>query len=388
MSFLTINLKFLKEENKICSRSILDTTIPGISFDENGECQFCKVYDEMDKLYPLGENTQTKLELLIEKIKKDGKTKRYDCIVGVSGGTDSTYTLYLAKKYGLRPLAVHFDNGWNSKLAVKNIKNICEKLDVALITYVVDWEEFKNLQIAFLKASTPDAEIPTDVGIHATLIKTALKEKVKYILNGHSFRTEFVMPIGWTYMDGRYIKDVNKRFNGTKLKTFPNFTVSDVVYYNFIKGVKVIPILNYFDYQKSEAKKILEKEVDWEYSGGHHHESIYTHFFQSYYLPKKFNIDKRKTELSAQILSGHLTREEALKEIAEPYPYKKEVVEYTISKLGLSQEDFDKILHQPVKSFKDYKTYYPIIQLMKSPIYIATQLNLLPKLLYYKFFEA
>ena len=342
----------------------------------------------MDRLYPLGEVGKARLEVLINKIKKAGKKNRYDCIVGVSGGTDSTYTLYLAKQFGLRPLAVHFDNGWNSKLAVKNIKNVCEKLNVELYTYVVNWEEFKKLQLSFLKAATPDAEIPTDVGIHATLIKTAIKENVKYVLNGHSFRTEFVMPIGWTYMDGKYIQQVNKQFNGAKLKTFPNFKLWNLFYSSFIKGIKVVPFLNYFDYQKSEAKKVLEKEVNWEYSGGHHHESIYTYFFQSYYLPKKFGIDKRKTELSAQILSGHISREEALKEIEQSYPYKQEVVDYTLNKLGLEASEFDEILQLPVKSFKDYKTYYPFIQLMKVPIYVATKLNLLPKLLYYKFFEA
>jgi N-acetyl sugar amidotransferase len=377
----------LKKAIQVCSKTVLDTTIPGIRFDEEGVCQFCSVFEELDKLYPLNNEGQQALGQLVEKIKAAGKGKRYDCIVGVSGGTDSTYTLYLAKKLGLRPLAVHFDNGWNSKLAVRNIKNVCEFLDVDLYTYVVDWDEFRNIQISFLKASTPDAEIPTDVGIHATLIKTAAKENVHYVLNGHSFRTEFMMPIGWTYMDGRYIKDVNRTFNKTSLKSFPNFTLLDLVYYSFIKKIKVVPFLNYVDYSKETAKQLLKEKVNWEYSGGHHHESIYTRFFQSYYLPHKFGIDKRKTALSAEILSGQRDRNDALEILKKEYSYDPEVVEYVIGKLGLSKQEFENIKALPIKSFKDYNTYYPLIQRMKFPIRLATRLKLLPSVLYYKYFE-
>lgn len=373
-------------QERICSRSVLDTTIPGIRFDENGESQFCRIYDELEKLYPIGTGKESRLNELVAKIKKAGKNKKYDCILGISGGTDSVYTLYEAVKLGLRPLAVHFDNGWNSKIAVRNIKNACKKVNVDLYTYVVDWEEFKDIQISFLKASTPDGEIPTDVGIHATLIKTAAAENVKYILNGHSFRTEFVMPIGWTYMDGKYIKSVQKKFGKKRLKSFPNFTLSNMIWYNIIRGIKVIPFLNYFDYEKAKVRKVLESEMDWEYYGGHHHESTYTKFFQSYYLPKKFNIDKRKTELTAMILSGHITRDNALKEIQNnPYVFEQEVVDYTSSKLGLSAVEFDEIFKRPVKSFRDYPTYYPMIKAMKPFVKLAARLNLIPRLLYFKF---
>lgn len=370
----------------ICSRSVLDSTIPGIRFNENGECQFCAIYDELEKLYPLGEDRLRQLEPLLAKIRSAGKNKKYDCVVGVSGGTDSMYTLYQAVKLGLRPLAVHFDNGWNSITAVKNIKNGCEKLKVDLYTYVVDWEEFKDLQVSFLKASVPDGEIPTDIGIHSTLIKTAAKEKIRYVLNGHSFRTEFVMPIGWTYMDGKYIRSVQKRFGRVKLKSFPNFTIMNMVWYNFIRGVKVIPFLNYFDYEKKAARELLEKELAWEYYGGHHHESTYTKFFQSYFLPKKFNIDKRKTELTAMILSGHISRENALAEIKNsPYNVDQKVIDYTLSKLGLSKEEFESILKLPFKSFHDYPTYYPMIKALKPFVKLAADLNLIPRLLYFKF---
>jgi N-acetyl sugar amidotransferase len=369
-----------------CNRTVLDTTIPGIQFDSNGICQFVKVYEEMDKLYPLY-NAEQRLSELVQKIKNDSKGKKYDCIVGVSGGTDSTFMLYQAVKKGLRPLAVHFDNGWNSKIAVKNIRNACEKLSVDLYTYVVDWEEFKDLQISFLKASVSDAEIPTDVGIHGTVMRVAAKEGVKYVLNGHSFRTEFIMPIGWTYMDGKYINSVHKQFGNIPLKTFPNFTLTDYVYYHLIRGIKQVPFLNYFDYDKAKAKELLVKELGWEYSGGHHHESTYTKFFQSYLLPQKFKIDKRKTELTAMILSGHINRNQALEELNSPYPYEPEIVDYTINKLGLTKPEFEEIMKLPVKHFYDYSTYFPLIKAMKIPVKIATNMGLLPKIIYYKFLE-
>lgn len=371
---------------KTCSRCILDTTVPEIVFDEKGMCNYCMLHDVLAQEYPLGESGQGDFKNLIRRIKKSGKSKKYDCVVGVSGGTDSSYSLYQAVKAGLRPLAVHFDNGWNSEIAVSNIQRICTKLNVDLYTYVVDWEEFKDLQISFLKASVSDAEIPTDIGILGTLFKIAKQEEIKYIFNGHSFRTEGIAPTGWTYMDGRYIYSVQKKFGKIPLKTFPNFTLSDLFYYTFIKPIKVIPVLNYLSYAKKEAGEILAKELGWRYYGGHHHESIYTRFFQSYYLPKKFNIDKRKRELSARVRVGKIKREKALKKIKDkPYEFEKEIVDYVISKLGLTKKEFSKILSAKNKTFRDYPTYYPLMKVLKEPIKIAYRLNIIPKLLYLKF---
>ena len=229
----------MKPNQRICVRCVADETIPGIYFDENGVCNYCHIHDAMEQEYPQGKKAQKELKALVRRIKLSGKGRKYDCIVGVSGGRDSTYLLYVAVKLGLRPLAVHFDNGWNSALAVTNIKNILTKLKVDLETLVVDWAEFKDLQRSFLLASVSDAEIPTDVGIFGTLHRVAAKEGIKYILNGHSFRTEGVMPIGWTYMDGRYIKSVQKQFGTQKLKTFPNFNLWDMFYYTFIRKIKM-----------------------------------------------------------------------------------------------------------------------------------------------------
>ncbi len=370
-----------------CTRCIFDTSIPGVSFDEQGVCNFCKIHDVLDKIYLLSSDGKQQFDKLIEKIKRDGKNKKYDCVVGVSGGRDSTYTLYLAKKLGLRPLAVHFDNGWNSTIAVTNIKNIVSKLGVDLYTTVADWEEFKSLQLSFLKASVSDAEIPTDVAIFGTLHKAAAENGIRYIINGHSFRTEGVVPIGWTYMDGRYINEVHRKFDGRSLKSIPNFTLWDMIYYTFIKRIKVIPMLNYFNYLHEETNKILEEEVGWQYYGGHHHESSYTQFFQSYYLPEKFKIDKRLLEFSALIRSGQISREYALDEMKKEYHFSEDLVEYVKKKLELSDEDFREILTAENKSFKDFPTYYPLIRLMKTPVRIATSLGLLEPIIYYKYFS-
>lgn len=375
-------------KKQVCSRCVCDTAIPGIFFDEEGICNYCHIHDEMEEEYPLGVMGQAKLEKIIKEIKSSGKGKKYDCIVGVSGGRDSTFLLYTAVKLGLRPLAVHFDNGWNSELAVTNIKNILTKLKVDLMTLVVDWDEFKDLQRSFLFASVSDAEVPTDIGIFGTVHKYAAKEGIKYILNGHSFRTEGVMPIGWTYMDGRYVKAIQKKFGTLPLKTFPNFTLWHLLYFTFINKVKNVPLINFIDYKHGKIEKILEKEVGWTYSGGHHHESYYTHFFQSFLLPKKFNIDKRKIEYSAKIRSGQMKREVAFKEIAENlYPYDQELVNYTISKLGFTPAEFEKeIMKKKVKTFHDYPTYYSLVRALKPLIKIAVRLNLIPQVLYQKFF--
>lgn len=377
----------MKEPFVICSRCILDTSVHDIKFDNNGECKYCLIHDEMEIRHPLGPNLKIELQALISKIKLQGKNKKYDCIVGVSGGRDSSFTLLTAVKLGLRPLAVHFDNGWNSEISVQNIKKACDKLHVDLYTIVADWEEFKDLQISFLKASTPDADVPTDYAIYSVLYHVAHKEGVRFILNGHSFRTEGTSPISWTYMDPLYVRSVHKRFGKIKrFKSFPHMTFLKLQYYIWVKGIKEIRLMEFIDYRKKEVDKILKQELDWKYYGGHHHENLYTKFFQSFYLPKKFNIDKRKTELSALIRSGQISREEALKEIeSSPYEFDEKTVEYAYSKLGLSKQEFEEIMNLPPKSHNDYPTYLPLIRFLRWPVKIAAKLKLIPHILYLKY---
>ncbi len=370
-----------------CSRCLLDTTVSSIKFDEKGVCNYCKCHDEMLRCYPQDEAERSaRFQRLIEQIRKAGKGRRYDCIVGVSGGTDSTYTLYMAKKHGLRPLAVHFDNGWSSETSIKNIKYSTGKLGVDLYTYVVNWEEFKHIQTAFLKASVPCVDIPTDIGISGTLFRLAAEEGLKHILSGMSFITEGTVPREWSFIDGTYVKDVNGRFGGMPLKSFPNLTVYKGAYYTFIKNIKMVPFTNYFHYDKLEARGVLEKELGWKYYGGHHYENIYSQWAFGWYTVRKFGFDKRKVSLSGPVRMGRLSREAALKEIAEPPPVKDGTTDYIIKKLGLSVEEFDTIMKAPNKSFLDYHTSYPMLRRFKFLVRMAVDMNLISPVVYYKYF--
>lgn len=373
-------------ERHRCSRCIMDYTVQDIWYNDEGVCKYCLIHDELEKQHPLGKEGEKRLESIVAQIKKAGKGKEFDCIVGVSGGRDSSYTLLTAVKLGLRPLAVHFDNGWNTEISVQNIKNQVEKLGVTLHTVVADWEEFKDLQRSFLKASVPDADIPTDYAIYSVLYETAAKEGVKYILNGHSFRTEGTSPISWTYMDSLYYKHVHQRFGKKKIKSFPVMSLTRLLKILFVKRITEVRLMECLDYNKKKVDAVLEKELDWTYYGGHHHENTFTKFFQSYYLPKKFGIDKRKTELSALVRSGQMNRDEALEVIeGSEYGHEEKVVEYVRTKLDMSAEEFEEIMASKVKSHKDYRTLLPLIKSLKWPIKIAGQLNIVPSILYLKY---
>lgn len=373
---------------QICSRCIMDDTVPGIKFDESNICPFCKIHEELAEKFPMNEQTPHILAALVEKIKKAGINKKYDCVLGVSGGRDSTYTLYSAVKLGLRPLAVHFDNGWNSDIAVQNIKNICKVLNVDLYTHVADWEEFKDLQRAFLKASVPDAEVPTDWVIFSVLFEAAAREGVKYIIQGHSFRTEGTTPLTWTYMDGKYVKDIHKRFGDHRINSFPIMTMSKYAYYTLFKRIKQIRLLYYLPYNEQDVLQNLTQKVGWKDYGGKHHESKYTGFFQSYILTRKFNIDKRKLHYSALVRSGQISREEALAKVKfDPYSGGMEDLNYCIKKLDFSADEFESIMNQAPKSFLDFRSYFSLIKKMKRPILFATKLRLIPDIIYKKYFR-
>ena len=371
----------------VCSRCVMDDTVLGIKFDGDGICDFCRVHDELEMQYSLENHSTNELNKIIEKIKKDGKGKKYDCIVGVSGGRDSTYTLLSAVKLGLRPLAVHFDNGWNTEIAVKNIKNSCSKLNVDLYTHVADWEEFKDLQRSFLKASVPDADVPTDWVIFSVLFKVASNEGLKYIVHGHSFRTEGTTPLTWTYMDGKYVKDVHKENGLLNVKSFPIMSMTKFLYYSLFKGIKQIRLLYYLPYNEKEILQILNKELGWVDYGGKHHESKYTGFFQSYYLPRKFGIDKRKLHYSALIRSNQMTREQALGKIKEdPYDGGIETIKFCLKKLGYTEEEFETIMTNSTKTFNDYKSYFRLVKKMKKPLKWGVNWGLIPLTVYKKYF--
>jgi N-acetyl sugar amidotransferase len=353
------------QEYRICSRGVWDTTVPGITFDETGACNYAKLHDILVNAYPRGEIGLAEWQRIVKNVKSKGNNKRYDCIIGVSGGTDSSYLCHIAREYGLRPLAVNLDNGWSSDIAVKNIRKITSQLDIDLETYVIDYEEIKNLMRSYMMASLPWIDIPTDIAIKASLYQIAARESIKFIFRGNDFRTEGTQPNEWTVGDGKQLKYIHKKFGTVQLKTFPNQTMFDLFYYGYFKRIKSIYPFYFLDYQKKAAQAFLKKNYDWEYYGGHHHENIFTKFTIAYWLPKKFNIDKRKITLSAQVLSGEITREEALEQLKHP-PYNpiqmERDKEFTIKKLGLNAEDFNEIFNRPNKSFIDYPSYFFLMQ--------------------------
>lgn len=355
----------MPESTKICTRCIMDTTDTSIEFDEQGVCNHCRKYDEVIHSYPFNsqESINLELEKMISRTKKNGIGKPYDCVIGVSGGVDSTYLAYIAKQKGLRPIAVHLDNGWNSELAVHNIERVLKNLGIDLLTHVLEWDEFKDLQIAFLKASVSDAEIPTDHAISGILYRVARKYGIKTILLGTNIATESGLPFAWTYgvSDWMYINGIHNQFGTRKLSNYPHFRFIDEFYWKVFCGIKVFPILDFVPYNKEKALDVLQNELGWQYYGGKHYESIYTRFFQGYILPRKFNIDKRKAHLSSLIRSGQITRENALIEMTAPtYPedLQREDREYVIKKLGLTEKEFDEIMSAPAKTFRDYPNYY------------------------------
>jgi N-acetyl sugar amidotransferase len=356
---------------QICVRCIMDTTDPDIVFDENGVCNHCRNYDSLSaRMLPSINIASRELEKLAAQIKASGVGKQYDCLVGVSGGVDSTYVAYLVKNLGLRPLAVHLDNGWDAELAVSNIEKVLNKLEIDLYTHVLNWEEFKDIQVAFLKASVPDGEIPTDHAIAAVIYQTAIKFGIKYVISGSNIVTEGILPTSWTYgiQDWMYIHNVHGRFGNLPLKTFPHMSLLDRLNYNLIRRVVTVRILNFIPYSKAEVMRILQDELGWKYYGGKHHESIYTRFFQGYILPRKFRIDKRLAHFSTLICSGQMTREKALEEIqSETYPaqLQQEDYVYSIKKLGLNEEEFKAIMVAPVKSYRDYPNQDRVMQFLR-----------------------
>ena len=364
----------------------MDTSDPYIAFDAQGVCNHCHRYDALlSSRVMRGPAGKAALESIVARIKAAGKGQDYDCIVGVSGGVDSTYVAYAVKQLGLRPLAVHLDNGWNSELAVKNIERVLCKLNIDLYTHVLDWEEFKQLQIAFLKSSTPDSEIPTDHAIQALLWRQAVKHKVRFIISGMNFTTESICVPSWSYghSDWRYIKAINARFGeGPRLRTYPHFTFPFLLTINAVKSIRIVSLLNYIDYDKDQTMKVLQEELGWQYYGGKHYESIYTRFFQGYILPTKFGIDKRVGHLSDLINSGQMTRDQALEELKKP-PYPEALFrtdyEFVLKKLGMTDAEFQGIMRLSIRSYRDYPNSYALVQFMRNTVTRLRGLGLYPR---------
>jgi N-acetyl sugar amidotransferase len=345
-----------------CNRCLMDTSDREIQFFDDGSCNHCNGFLAARERYLDEDYVAQERERIVSQVKKAGVNSQYDCLVGVSGGVDSTYVCYIAKRLGLRPLAVHVDNGWNSELAVKNIESALNVLGVDLVTEVLDWEEFRLLQLSMLRASTPDIELPTDHAIRAVLMRTASKMNIRYILNGRNYSTEGILPWSWAYsaIDYRYISGMYRRFMGGRLKNYPHLALPHFFYYVAVRKIRNFNILNYVEYNKDLAMDILKNELGWRDYGGKHHESIYTRFLQGYILPRKFGIDKRIAHMSVLVLTGQIGREEALQELERPicdHDLLEKDLSFFLKKLGLSEEEFRAIMSESPKSYQDYPNH-------------------------------
>ena len=355
----------------------MDTTDPDIRFDSQGVCNYCLDHDRVRPRRPFTQaDVDSRLEKLAQEIKRAGQGREYDCVLGISGGVDSAYACHLASQLGLRPLVVHCDNGWNSDVAVENIGNLLDGCNYDLYTVVIDWEEFRDLQRAFLRASVLDIELLTDHAMFATIFKVAQKHKIQYSLTGCNTATESSMPPTWNWMksDLRNIQAIHKRFGSLPLKTFPTLNFWKWFAYDRLGLMcKSVPILDSTIYRRDEAIRLLESRYGFRGYGAKHYESTFTKFYQAYILPRKFGIDKRKLHLSSLVTNGEITRDQALAELARPLYSELELrreKDYVLKKLGFSDEEFDAIMRTPPVSHGHYASDRKYFELMRR-VYLA-----------------
>lgn len=378
--------KPISKQKIYCSRCIYSEDVPNISFDEFGICNYCKMIEGLEAEYKSGTpEGEAEFMRIVEEIKKAGKRKKYDCVVGVSGGTDSSYMIAKAIEFGLRPLAVHYDNTWNTAVATENMRKVLGKLNVDLYTHVVDNKESDDIFKSFFLANVAEIDGPTDIALIEVLYRAAEKFNVKYILEGHSFRTEGITALGTFYIDGKYIDTVHKMFGKVKMKTFPNMNLSAFLKWSVLKRIKRIRPLWYLDYSKPAARKFLQREFDWKYYGGHHLENRMSAFNHSVWFPQKFKMDLRHNPLSAAVRSGIMTREAALEEYATPPVIEEGLISYFKKRLELSDEQYEEVMNAGPKYFYDYKSYKKTFEKLRPLFYIMAKANLVPMSFYLKY---
>lgn len=371
---------------KVCSRCIYDERVSNIVFDTGGVCNYCIQQDELVAEYGTGQpKGEAKLMATVEAIKRDGRGKKYDCVIGVSGGTDSSYMVYLAKQWGLRPLAVHYDNTWNSAIATQNIHKVLKALDVDLYTWVVDNKEVDDIFRAFFQSGVPEIEASTDLALAEVMYRAASKYGVKYILEGHSFVTEGITPVGKNYFDGKYIKSIHNKFGRRPMKSYPLMTFSRFMWWSSVAQIKKIRPFWYLDYSKEEARAFLEREYGWTYYGGHHLENRMTAYFHSVLMPVRFRTDYRNNTLAALARNGTISRSEAWDRYMQPPHVEEELVSYFQKRVGLSDDEYNKGMSQPLKFWTDYPSYKKRFERLRPFFAILAKAELVPMSFYLKY---
>lgn len=384
--FIYSGRDLVSERVLICTRCIFDSTLHGISFDQDGVCSYCRMVESLAEQYGTGkEKGKIKFDKIVDEIKETGRGKKYDVAVGVSGGTDSSYMLYLAKEHGLRPLAVHYDNTFNSAIATENIRRITAALNVDLYTHVCDNKESEDIFRSFFLASVPEIDGATDIALAEVMFRAASKYGIKYVFEGHSFVAEGVAPMGKAYVDGGYIKALHKKFGRMPMVTFPNMTFAKFMYWSIYKGIKKIRPLWYLNYSKEQGKNLLREKFGWQDYGGHHLENRMSAFHHSFYTPNKFGLDQRNNTLSALVRNGLIRREDALREYSAAPFIEKDLVDYVIKRFGMSEEEFNEVMKLPKKYYTDYPTYKKRFERFRPLFYILAKSNLVPMSFYLKY---
>lgn len=358
----------MKMPYQICQRCVMDTSDPDIRFDEHGVCSHCREFDLLQKPRILaGPDGDAALQAQLRVIKERSRGRPYDCIIGLSGGVDSSYVAWKVIDLGLRPLAVHVDTGWNSELAVSNIERISKKLGIHLFTYVIDWEVMRELQLAFFRAGVANCDIPQDHAFVAVLYKTAIKHGISSVISGHNLATEAILPEAWGYtsIDRKHIRAIHSRFGKGSLAAYPSYSLWQYTFWwPYVRRMKIFPILNFMDYRKAEAKQFLMEHFGWRDYGGKHYESRLTKFFQSYYLPTKFGFDKRRAHLASLVVSGQTTREAALHELETPLYDARQLADdkaYIAKKLRIGEDELDRIIAAPSRRHEDFSSNQTLI---------------------------
>lgn len=381
-----LNTDIDKAGVQICTTCIYDERVDGITFDQDGKCCYCQQLEMLKEQYGTGQAAgETTFQQIIAEIKKNGKGKKYDCVIGVSGGTDSSYMVYLAKEWGLRPLAVHYDNTWNSAIATQNIRKVLSALDIDLYTHVIDNKEADDIFRSFFLAGVSELDAATDLALAEVMYRVAFRYNIKYVLEGHSFVAEGITPIGRNYFDGKYIQAIHQQFGTKAMKTYPLMTFERFLWWTVVARIRKIRPFWYIDYNKEDARKFLEEKFGWEYYGGHHLENRLSAFSHGIYLPQKFGVDMRNNSLAARVRLGNMSRSDAWKEYNSPPFVESELLEYFQKRLELTDEEYNRIMSAESKTWHDYPTYKRRFEKLRPLFAILAKTNLVPMSFYLKY---